>query len=208
MNKQYGPLYLVSQSLSRQALLRMAGIPFTIMPHMSQEIVEVPVDPFSEYVKAIAVDKMRGVTLPPGKVRGEKAFVLTADTLVCTHITKTILGKPDDIHDARRMIALLRNEPAIVITGVCIRRYSWGSSWVLEKETLFHSETEIEFIIPESDVDWYFEQEPHALKAAGAAVIENIGVTYLKNIKGSFSGTLGLPFYEVRVALREIGLFN
>ena len=208
MNKQHEPLYLLSQSLSRKELLRRAGIHFISMSHMSQEVVEVSVDPFQAYVKAIAVDKMNGVTLPSGTLIGQKAFVLTADTLVCTTITKNILGKPDDIHDARRMIALLRDESAIVITGVCIRKYTWESSWVLEKQSLFHSETEVEFVVPESEVAWYFEQEPHAFKAAGATVIENVGICYLKHIKGSFSGVLGLPLDQTLAALRELGFFN
>src|SRR3954447_23367087 len=99
MNKQRAPLYLISQSASRQELLRQAGIEFITMNHKSAETVEVPVDPFPEYVKAIAVDKMNGIVIGSGSVRGQKAFVLTADTLVYTRITKHILGKPDDIHD-------------------------------------------------------------------------------------------------------------
>lgn len=209
MKKNHSLLYLASQSRSRQQLLQNAGIDFTLINHQSSEVVSLPTEPFSEYVKAIATDKMKNITpLLSGKDRNQKAFVLTADTLISTLITKSILSKPDDVHNAKHMLALLRTEPALVMTAVCIHKYTWQTTWVLEQEQLFHSETEIEFIIPQSDEDWYLDHEPHALNAAGAAVIEHCGLLYLKKINGSFSGVMGLPLYEVNNALTQMGFFK
>lgn len=179
------------------------------MNHQSNEIISLPTEPFSDYVKAIAIDKIKGLLPPdPGKEKNQKAFILTADTLINTLTTKTVLSKPEDIHDAKRMFALLRNEPALVTTAICIHKYTWETNWVLEQEKLFHSETEIEFIIPLSDEDWYLAHEPHALKASGAAVIEHCGLLYLKSIKGSFSGVMGLPLYEIYNILTTMGFFK
>ena len=62
----------------------------------------------------------------------------------------------------------------------------------------------VEFYVDKDSVELYFQQIPQAPICAGAGVIEEHGLTYLKSINGSFSGVMGLPLYEVRQALKEL----
>lgn len=48
----------------------------------------------------------------------EDALVIAADTVV--ECESEILGKPEDLDDARRMLRLLTTRPQRVITGVCL----------------------------------------------------------------------------------------
>ena len=72
-------IYLASKSQSRQALLKTSNIPFVVV---SQNANEDKIEgSLQEVVKAIALEKMKGVILPSGKENGEVAFVLTSDTM-------------------------------------------------------------------------------------------------------------------------------
>jgi septum formation protein len=112
-------LYLASQSPARKRLLEIAQIPHEVIGHESDECGIELSESFEEYVLAIARHKMENAILP--KVEGE-IFVLTADTLVQTMGSKEVLGKPANLEDAKRMLGLLREGPAELITGCCLAR--------------------------------------------------------------------------------------
>ena len=59
--------------------------------------------------------------------------------------------------------------------------------------------------MPIDEVDLYLKNTPHALKAACSGVVEEFGQNYFKSIKGSYSSVIGLPMFELRLALKELG---
>lgn len=200
-------LYLASQSQSRKKLLTLAQIPFVVIEHKSDECgIEITED-FEKYVMAIAKHKMEQVVIPK-EIKEKIIFVLSADTLIRTAKTKVMLGKPENKKDAERMISLLRNEPAELITACCLdKKENFNGSWKTIVEKHWTTPATLTFSIEPEMVDKYFEEEPGALKACGAGVVEGFGLNFLKSMTGSFTSVLGLPLFELRQALKELG-FN
>jgi septum formation protein len=207
-------LYLGSQSASRQSLLKLADINFKVLTHKSSECVIEPADDFEKYVIAIACDKMQHLQLPEInsqeynnlKVNENRIFVLTADSLIKTANTNQILGKPKDLEHAREMLRIIRDQSVDVLTGCCLQVMNRsGQHWELEKRQCWATGARVEFSIDEENLDLYFAKAPLALYACGAGVIEGIGQSFLKSIKGSYTAVLGLPLFELRQKLKEFG---
>ncbi len=179
---------------------------FNVLSHHSDEVLEQGSLPFADYVLAIAQGKMDTISFPAvTDIAGNRLFVLTADTLIRTTHTNHMLGKPQDKDDAKTMLRLMRAEPIEVVTGCCLRRYDRaGNDWQLFEQITWTSQAVAHFQVPEEDLEAYFAAMPFVVNCAGAGALEDFGASFLKTINGSYSGTLGLPLYELRQALREL----
>lgn len=198
-------LLLGSQSQSRQALLREAGIPFIALPHHSTEQETIFNGDVAEYVVEVARHKMGSLALP-GPHNQNAILVLTADSMVQHPASSQILGKPTDVSDAKRMLALARSSEMLIMTGCCLREYTWtNNQWAVTQERTWATPTYIEFFVPEQEVDYFLNKVPAAMFSAGAGILEEFGANFLKTVRGSFSGGRGLPIFELRSALRELG---
>ena len=199
-------LYLGSQSPPRQKLIANAGIKYKVLRHDSDECVAGTGLSFEEYVLAIAKEKMEHLILPDELKDGKAVFVLTADTLVKSSKTNQILGKPKDEEDILRMHKLLCEEVAIVVTGCCIEKKVFkDDTWQVVDKRYLTAKTIVEFCVDEESSDLYLEKVPNVMNVSGAATIEGFGQNFLKSVDGSYSSVLGLPIYEVRKALEELG---
>ena len=203
MNKKV--IYLASQSGSRKKLLDLAQIPYKTIEHRSDECAVPVVPSFKEYVLSIARDKMDHVVLPTNFSEGTDIFVLTADTLIRTAETKKILGKPENMSDAKRMLLMLRSERAELVTACCFDKkvFSNGEWGTVAKEH-WTTSARFSFIVEENFVDTYFEKMPHALNACGAGIVEDFGLNFLKDVEGSFTAIIGLPLFELGHALSRL----
>ena len=211
-------LYLGSKSKSRQKLLDIAEIPYKILGHTADECsIDLSHD-FEQYVLNIAKHKMENVNLPKS-LDNEEMFILTADTLVQTKNTKQILGKPENKQDAIRMVKISNQEPIKVTTGCCLEkrsslRQNYGRqkisnrSWKVLDKRYWTTSATIEFYIEENYIEKYFEKLPLALKGCGAEIVDDYGLNFLESINGSFTTVLGLPLFELRQNLKELGFFN
>lgn len=197
-------LYLASESSQRQRLLKEVDINFKVIKHNADECAVNLKKSFDSYVLDIAKEKINHVDLPVGK-EGLVVFVLTADTLVYTSKTGTVLGKPIDIEDAKRMLRLFSIEDARVVTGCCLEKKIFQSGiWQNEAENHFTVASIVEFILEEQDFDLYFKKLPHSLKSASGGIIEGFGQRYCKSITGSHSNIMGLPLFELIQALKQM----
>lgn len=200
-------LYLASESQPRQRLLQEAGINFKTIKHNADECAVDLGKCFDSYVLDIAKEKMKHASLPEGQ-DGSVIFVLTSDTLVYTNDTGTILGKPKDIDDAKRMLRLFRKEKAKVVTGCCLYKKIYkNGKWQNEAENCWTTASIVEFVIEDKDFDLYFEKLPQFFKSASGGIIEGYGQRFCKSINGSYSNVIGLPLYELVQALELMG-FN
>jgi septum formation protein len=200
-------LYLGSQSKARQKLLELAGIKFKILQHKSSECVIEPDGDFEKYVISIACDKIQHLQLPEtDQIPEDTLFVVTADTLIKTVETNQILGKPKDLEEAKEMLASFRHQPVFVLTGCCLRvMKKSGQHWDLEKQECWATGAQVEFVVDPDSMDSYFKNEPWALQACGAGIIEGYGQSFLKSINGSYTAVLGLPLFELRQKLKAVG---
>lgn len=198
-------LFLGSKSYSRKLLLDLAKIPYQVV---GQDADETQCDwglPMQKLVESIALHKMEHVILPAGK-EGDSVFVLTADTLSLEH-DGSISGKPVDRDDALNKIRRAR-EGMRTGTAFCLDKKVWrDGAWHIEKRIQRYVDAEYIFDIPEEWIEPYIEHSI-GLKAAGAIAIEEYGAQFLKEVRGSYSTIVGLPLFEVREALQELGFFS
>ena len=199
-------LYLASGSKSRRKLLEEAKINFKTISQNSAEESLADCSDASKIVLEIAKDKMKCVDM--SSVPKERpAFVLTADSLIKGMNSKEIFGKPKNLEDAKIRLETQYNQPILVPTGCCLeKRIFANGSWKTEEQIVWTTDSVVEFEIPLSLVDKYIETHKDiVLETAGACTIEGYSQQFLKSINGSYSGTLGLPMYELLNNLKVIG---
>ena len=199
-------LLLGSSSQSRQTLLQEVRIPFTVIGHYADEDA-VPYAPtLQDTVLAIALLKMDYIRMPEGK-EGDIAYVLTADTMG-SDSAGIIHGKPKDSADAIAKIKACRSGVLITATGFCIeKRLYHNGEWQSQERRQNVISSESIFIVPDNWMDRYLEHSL-GLIASGGIAIELYGGQFLKSITGSYSSIVGLPVYEVRQVLEELGFFD
>lgn len=198
-------LFLCSSSSTRQALLKEADIPFTLIAHSACEEEIRLQDSLEQLVIQIAKHKLASIIndfqIPPAINR---AFFLSADTLVQGIKSKNIYKKPESLAHARVIIQELSKEPLQVTTGCTLALYQKKiNRYIKVTEESFAAGATITFSIPEEEQENYLNENPHALYAAGATTIEGNGGQYLQSINGSYSGVLGLPLFEVKELLKK-----
>lgn len=200
-------LYLGSQSSARRRLLDYAKINYCIIAHGSDEVLSCAPATFPEQVLAIAKHKMQTLVLPDSStIHDEYIYVLTADTLVRNIVTGQVFGKPTDRDNAIAMLTSERQAPVEVLTGCCLDKlHRHNNSWIKADAAHWVTGATIEFCVDTDAVDQYFSAFPFVLQCSGAGVVEDHGLSYLKSISGSYTAVLGLPLYELRLALKNMG---
>ncbi len=199
-------LLLASKSQSRQRLLTEAQIPYNII---EQEADETQCDwnkPLDQVVKSIALHKMQHAILPQGVKEDEICFVLTADTLD-QDVYGKINGKPTNRADAIAMIKRARGGSQIC-SAFCLEKKIWrNNKWDLIKRIERTVGAQYFFIIPDDWIEAYL-QNTKVLEVSNAISIEEFGGQFLKHIDGSYTTIVGLPMFELRQALEELGFFD
>jgi septum formation protein len=176
-------LILASQSPRRRYLLEQAGLTFTVLPSAVDEAA-VPVCAPADYARRLAEAKTADIAR-----QYPDCWVIGADTIVV--INGDILGKPDSMEDARRMLQQLSGQNHEVVTGFAIycesaeHRYAETISTAVTFKTLSADE-----------IEWYIQtNEP--FDKAGAYAIQGIGTFLVRSIQGSYTNVVGLPVCEV-----------
>lgn len=199
-------LYLASQSASRKELLDAAQIPFVVLPQSADEKACDWNQPLGELVCVIARHKMDNLVLPKKASNQQEIFVLTADTLSQDR-DGTLQGKPVDRADARTKIIAARAGSQLA-TAFCLDRYAWqNNDWqrIMRIERCVYAS--YFFDVPDQWIDIYLERSM-GLVASNAIAVEGYGAQFLRMVEGSYSTIVGLPMFELRQALEEIGFFE
>lgn len=201
-------LYLASQSLARQQLLSDAKIPFTLIAQSADEsLEEVHVASLQKTLEMLAVRKMEHVLMPKGAHEGDVAFVLTADTMGKDG-DGAVHGKPASRNEAIAMIKALRGNGEVG-TAFCLDRKVWRQgTWYTESRILRYVGASYTYSIPDEWIDEYLEHEPEYRDISGAITIEGYGSQFLQSCEGSYTAIVGLPLFEVREALEELGFYE
>lgn len=176
---------LASASPRRQQILRAAGIPFIARP---ADVIEalLPDESPEALVKRLAEAKARAVWRD-----GE--LVLGADTVVV--IDKTILGKPADEDEARRMLRLLSGRTHRVLTGIALFDGTVVRADVEETMVHFRDLDDLEI------ADYAATGEP--LDKAGAYGIQGAASKFVPCIEGCYFNIVGLPISRVYSCIRS-----
>jgi septum formation protein len=191
-------LILASASPRRAELLTAAGIPFEVRPASVDESVH-PGEDARRYALRVATEKARAVL-----ASSAGRPVLAADTVVV--IDGQILGKPVDIHDAKRMLRLLSGRTHEVVTAVVVVP-AQNRDRPLERAIDAQLEvTAVEFAsLDDTEIDWYVETGEPSDKA-GAYAIQGVASRFVTRIKGSYSNVVGLPVGLVYAMCSRAGI--
>ena len=177
-------VYLASQSPRRAELLQQIGVDFE---RISAEVDEsvLPGEEPQAYVERLAEAKAQaGLMALEAPEQGVP--VLGSDTAVV--VNGEILGKPKNREDALRMLSLLSGNRHQVITSVCLCRQG--------ELRLATSVSEVHFraLSDQEKSDYWDSGEPEG--KAGAYAIQGFAAVFVEQIRGSYSGVVGLPLAE------------
>ena len=188
-------IYLASGSPRRRELLQQIGVPFRVVATAVDEAVlrsEAP----RAYVTRLAAAKAdagwrssRDATAPP---------VLAADTAVV--LDGKILGKPADREDAESMLRQLSGRTHEVLTAIALRTASGLQSRISRSEVTFRS-------IAADEAQAYWETGEPSDKA-GAYAIQGRAAIFVADLRGSYSGVMGLPLFETAELLSDAGVWH
>jgi len=188
-------LVLASVSPRRQELLRLIGLPFRVVPSEFDESA-VPLWPPEQHVLESATAKANDIAS-----RINEGVVIGADTVVV--VEDTVLGKPVDEDDARRMLRLLSGRSHYVYTGVCAVRRSKGKTSRSVRDCV---RTEVLFCKLSKDVIDAYVATGEPLDKAGAYGIQERGSVLIEGIVGDYFNVVGLPVHRLSRLLAEVGV--
>jgi septum formation protein len=200
-----GPLdrgiYLASRSPRRRELLAQIGVRYHLLlfrsrPDSPPDVDEslLPDETADAYVQRVARAKaesgwkllrLRNLPLAP---------VLAADTTVA--LQSRILGKPANRNEAAEMLAALSGQRHEVLTAVALAREDQVDSLLSRSEVQFKKLTadEITQYVATGECD----------DKAGAYAIQGRGARFVMELRGSYSGVMGLPLYETAQLLDRL----
>ena len=199
-------IYLASQSPRRRELLALWGVEASLLlpePSEDAEALETvrPGEPPLRYVKRVTQAKLTAAAQRLARLGRPKLPILCADTTVA--LGDLILGKPASPDDAKRLLALLSGQTHRVLTAVSVGYWDATNQW-LSRQLV--SQSQVTFAaLSATQIDAYVDsQEP--MGKAGAYAVQGLGGLFITNIKGSYSGIMGLPAYETGQLLVQAGV--
>ena len=186
-------IYLASRSPRRRELLAQIGVRYHLLlfrervgekPDVDESVL--PGEAPAAYVERMARAKadtgwrrMLQRNLPP-------APVLAADTTVA--LEGRIYGKPENRAEAEEILAALAGKRHEVLTAVALKNQDWI------EVALSTSEVQLK-ALSKDDIAQYVASGEGDDKA-GAYGIQGRAARFVVEIRGSYSGIMGLPLYE------------
>jgi septum formation protein len=195
-------IYLASRSPRRRELLGQIGIRFDPLLFRdgaradpdTDESVQAGETP-DDYVVRVTRQKARAAWERVVMRRGLRRMpVLAADTTVA--LAKEIFAKPRDREDAVRMLTALAGTQHRVLTAVAV---------CAEERLELAVSTSLVTFSPISDerIRAYVDSgEP--FDKAGAYAIQGRAARFIIELRGSYSGVMGLPLYETSELLEKL----
>lgn len=172
-------LHLASASPRRAEILDSLGISYSV-GGVDMDEQQLPGEPPDKMVLRLASEKAAMARLT------QTLPVLAADTAVV--VDDAVFGKPQDQDDALAMLARLSGRSHKVMTGVAI---VWDDG---QATVLSVNEVSFRQIGPDEALAYWQSGEPRG--KAGAYAIQGLGGVFVENIRGSFTGVVGLPVFE------------
>jgi septum formation protein len=194
-------IYLASRSPRRRELLSQIGVRYHLLlfrervgEHPEVDEAPAPGEAPAAYVERMARLKadagwrrMLQRNLPPGPV-------LAADTTVA--LEGRIFGKPAERADAEKMLAELSGRRHEVLTAVALKMHDQLELAVSS------SEVQLKALSPEEIAQYVASGEGD--DKAGAYAIQGRAGRFVVELRGSYSGVMGLPLYETAQLIEKL----
>ena len=180
-------IILASKSPRRKELLEQYNINFIIDTVDTNEVFD-ETKKIEDALIDVAYQKMLPVFL-----KHQKETIISADTIVVCE--NEILGKPQDINDAKRMLFTLSNKSHHVMTGVVIKNK--------DLEIKFVDKTKVTFkLLTENEIMEYILTE-NVFDKAGSYAIQEGASKFVLNVEGSINNVIGLPIERLIEELKK-----
>jgi septum formation protein len=190
---------LASASPRRTELLLQIGVSHRVVPAQIDERRAVG-ESIENCVRRLAKSKALEVQVALAAVAGAATAVefavLGADTAVV--IDDDLLGKPRDRADALAMLARLSGRWHQVLSAVALASPNGMQCTVSRSEVRFRT-------LSERECARYWDSGEPCDKA-GAYAIQGLGAAFVQELRGSYSGVVGLPLFETARLLAEAGV--
>lgn len=188
-------IYLASQSPRRREILRQIGVRHAVIQAAIPEVA-APTESALDYVQRLAREKAAAGFEAVIQQSLPIAPVLGADTL--GSLDGHILEKPRDQAHAAAMLRQLSGRTHQVITAVALHS--------AERQLLRVSTTHVTFRdLSDTEIAAYWHTGEPQDKAGGYA-IQGLGAVFVKEIRGSYSGVVGLPIEMTCALLHEFDI--
>ncbi len=197
-------IYLVSKSPRRRDLLRQIGVQFDVVAFRGGgergEDSDIDESPFpgeaaERYVERLALTKAEAGLRRVFWRKLPHRPLLAADTTLS--LDGQIIGKPVSADDAHAILARLSGRSHQVLTAVAVSNGSHIESRVSVSEVRFRA-------LGSEDIREYVASgEP--MDKAGAYGIQGLAAIFIEEIRGSYSGIMGLPLFETAQLLETFG---
>lgn len=199
---QERPIYLASRSPRRRELLAQIDVRFHLLmfradPRADADISEevLPGEAADAYVLRVSRAKAEAGWKRVMLRNIPRAPVLAADTTVT--VESHIFAKPENRQEAASMLAALSGRRHEVLSAVALKFED-------RLETAI-SRTEVEFReITEDEIKHYVATGEGDDKAGGYA-IQGRAAQFVVEIRGSYTGVIGLPLYETVQIMERLG---
>jgi len=186
-------VYLASASPRRRALLAQIGVPFQVLTVTVDE-ARLPGEAPDAYVLRVAREKAdAGWQARPLR---HPSPVLAADTTVV--LDGRILAKPADRSDGERMLRELGGRTHAVLTAVAVATAEGLISRTSRSEVTFRA------ISAAEARDYWATGEPR--DKAGGYAVQGGAAVFIADLRGSYSGVMGLPLFETAELLEQAGV--
>ena len=194
-------IYLASQSPRRRQLLEQIGVQHKLLLPDPQEDAEALETVRGGEAPARYVQRVTGLKLDTALAR-LKALGLPAAPVLCADTTvalgREILGKPQDAADAHAMLARLAGQTHRVLTAIAVQKGRQRHAALSESWVRFAPMTA-------AQIRAYVDSgEP--MGKAGAYGVQGRAAAHIEQIRGSYSGIMGLPLFETAQLLRRMGV--
>ncbi len=181
-------LTLASGSHGRRWLMEQAGYAFDVLPANIDEPTEARLGDCRHYVGELAWLKAAAVA-----PRVADGVVVAADTV--GWLNGKVVGKPDDVEDARRIITALSGTVHELWTGVCLWRRPGDFQLCWQERSLVRMKT-----LTAAEIESYLQTRKWE-GCSGAYAIELPDDPYLTVEDGTVSNVIGLPMESLARAL-------
>jgi septum formation protein len=194
-------IYLASRSPRRRELLSQIGVRYHLLLFRDRvgEQADVDETTLSNEAPAAYVERMARAKAEAGWRRMLQrnlpiAPVLAADTTVS--FEGRIFGKPANREQAEQFLATLSGKRHEVLTAVALKNHEQLEFALSSSEVLFKtlSRDEIAQYVASGETD----------DKAGAYAIQGRAARFVVELRGSYSGVMGLPLYETSQLLEKL----
>ena len=182
-------IILASASPRRKEILENTNVKFKIMASSIEELRLEGESP-CQMVMRLAFEK--GIDIAS---RQKSDLVISADTIVV--LDNTVLGKPKDEIEARKMITSLSGRTHQVITGISLINLDNN------KKIIDYVISNVKFKnLSEEDINDYIRTK-ESLDKAGAYGIQGYGALLVDEVQGDYFNIVGLPISRLSDLLKK-----